>query len=324
MAKTEPRGGRNNPRTLSTSCLKTDKNNKGIILLIVLFLIVLLASLILQFQFSMKTERRIAEHRVDALTASYKLRSKVELIKMSLFKDLPLSIPKEDEEEGSEESSQKVTPEEILGIKLYDASSRININHIINKKGKVNQPVKRSIEILLRDIGSDPSIADMIIDFIDPDEKGHHETDESINRPFQNITELALIPGIPSEVLQRESKEDSLRLFDLLTVFSKGKININTAPREVLNAILLNPTNEDAVLNIIEQREIKPFKGVGDIYQIKGVSRGMFGYFEKNLIAKPTVFIAEITVTENRITKNATAVFERGEKGVSLLFYKEE
>ena len=297
----------------------------GVILIIVLFLIVLLAVLVLQLQFSMKVERRIAQNRADALATSYDLRSRLEMARLAILRDVPLPPPDESlDTEPTEEMQMALGFKEVTGIELRDASSRLNVNNIVGRGGKPDPDVMRTLENLLSDMDADPTIAEVMVDFIDPDTEGEHETEDALNRPFQNITELALVPGMPRHVLERADPEDPPRLYDLLTVFSRGRININTAPAEILMAMLVDPPNEEAIANIIERRREIPFETVRALYEVKGVSQGMFGGMERLLTTKPSVYIADITATRGDITRTAFAVFERKKDTVHLLFYREQ
>ena len=69
------------------------------------------------------------------------------------------------------------------------------------------------------------------------------------NRPLSSISELALIPGMTLERLARISR------FVKASPSSYSKINVNTAPLEVLQAIRFEP---DQISDIIQQRLGKP------------------------------------------------------------------
>jgi type II secretory pathway component PulK len=311
-------------RTCGATCAR---DQDGIILIIVLFLALILSIVILQFQFVISVEKAIAQNRVESAKALYSVRSKVEIAKLAIIKGIPAAQPVPDQEH-SEETEEAVPRPKIPGITITDASSRLNINLMIERNGTVNEKMKTAVENLLNEIGQDPKIADAIADCIDKDTqagKDKAEQEDFPNRPLQNITELGIIKDIPPETLTPKTEGDeSVKLYDYFTVFSKGKININTAPREVLLAILKNPTYEKAVDNIIKLRASKPFESVAELYTVDGASRGMFDSFEVKLTIKPTIFIAEISVTEGRITKQARAVFEKQRNSVRLLFYQEE
>lgn len=297
---------------------------QGIILIVVLFLILILGIVILQFGVLVKYEKTIAANRAGYLKAMYTVESKLETAKLAILKQKSPSVSRTDELTERESGTGGLTRKTAIpGVTITDASSRLNINMIVDRRGKVNDGLKVALENLLTEIDGDPGLVEIIIDFIDRDDDGKHEKG-ALNRPLQNITELGLIPEIQSKNLKKQADDDNPGLFDLLTVFSRGRININTAPRELLISIAVNRTYEKAVANIIERRDEEPFEKINSIYEVPGVSRGMFGDFEKSLITDPSVFIVDVTVKEGNITCRARAVFEKLSRNVRMLFFHAE
>jgi len=91
---------------------------------------------------------------------------------------------------------------------------------------------------------------------------------------FYQIKEKSLLPGgeqIPGS--EKEVEEEPLKpLSTIFTVYTgpgtdKGKININTAPREVLLALHEN-MDEESVDQIIEHRTEEPFESVDEVKKI--------------------------------------------------------
>jgi type II secretory pathway component PulK len=223
----------------------------------------------------------------------------------------------------------------MFGISIIDASSRININLIAGRAGKHDPAILAAVENILLSMDADPDLALQIADFIDSDENGEHEEDYCLNRPLHNLSELGLIRDFPYALLHRKpaikkdteegiQEEPKPTLYDYFTVHSQGRINVNTAPAEVLLAILPNQADEDAVYSIIEEREAVPFKSVTDVFKVQGASRGMFGAFEQKLTVTPSVFIAEAEDVQGPVTRRARAVFRKTGKRLDMIYYHEE
>jgi len=300
------------------------RTRTGIVLLVVLFLVLILGMVILQFGIMVQYEKKIAQNSADSLEASYIIQSKLETAKTAILNTTGLTSRTEPgETEGTESPDSALS-----GVVITDASSRININHIVDTKDKVNTDVMEAVENLFTQTRIEPNISVKIIDCIDRNNKPYDTKGSesgSLNRPFQNLTELGIIEGIPPELLQKNRKDGQPVLDDFLTVFSRGRININTAPREVLNAIIKNRAYEKTVSGIIEQRQIKPFKSVREIYEVPGVSSGMFfDYFKDRLTTVPSVFIVDVEAQVGRVTSRARAVFEKRGKAVHMLFFRKE
>lgn len=86
------------------------------------------------------------------------------------------------------------------------------------------------------------------------------------NSPMQDIRELRNIPGVTTEIFFRNGDRPGLK--DLLTVQGEGFINMNTAPREIVEAIPGPPgysgKKREAYFDALYQ--ILPLKRVGGFY----------------------------------------------------------
>ncbi|RKY37332.1 MAG: hypothetical protein DRP78_01385 [Candidatus Omnitrophota bacterium] len=121
----------------------------------------------------------------------------------------------------------------LLSYKVIDEDSFININ-------TVPELVLRNIMIIFPDIGGE--VIDKII----------------ASRPFNLEREVIDTAGVDKNLFYGDDTAYNPGLKDLITVFSDGKLNVNTASRNVL---MLVPTmNESAADAIIGWRKDNPFK----------------------------------------------------------------
>jgi general secretion pathway protein K len=109
----------------------------------------------------------------------------------------------------------------------------------------------RALEAFFVERGVEDSPVDRILDWIDSDDESRPNGAESDfyqqmdvpygckNGPMDSIEELLMIPGITPDVYWGDPQQDQLPLPELLTVHGhrRGKINVNTAEREVLHAL---------------------------------------------------------------------------------------
>ena len=129
-------------------------------------------------------------------------------------------------------------------VMVSDEESKVNINF-------ASRDVIRGLltSIGLNSMRAD-SISDAIVDWRDQDDSpmlNGAESDyymgldppySSKNSTFHSLEELLLVRGVTPELLNGESQVDGgSKLIDHLTVYGKGKININTADRHVLEAL---------------------------------------------------------------------------------------
>ena len=145
-------------------------------------------------------------------------------------------------------------------VRITDEGGKIDIN-------KGNEILLRGLlsNMELEDEAAD-TIVDSILDWRDPDEDlvrlhgAENDYYMSLPRPykakngdFDSLEELLLVKGMTSELLYGIEGEKK-GLIDSLTVFSKDpRVNINTAPKEVIMAI--PGMSEDYANSIIEVRK---------------------------------------------------------------------
>lgn len=147
---------------------------------------------------------------------------------------------------------------------ITDEYSKINLNALIFED--VDEEVYFHLEMALRVLFSERGMiedpVDAILDWLDSDDivrpQGYESTFYSSlenpyqakNGPMDTIEELLLIPGITADVYFGTGEEAQIPLPELLTVHGhpQGMVNVNTAPQEVLVALLAardDPENPD-------------------------------------------------------------------------------
>ncbi len=127
-------------------------------------------------------------------------------------------------------------------LSIVDEARKININQLVGPNGQVNQQFAQTITTLLTILGIDPTtIVPSLIDWLDPDSvetPGGAESDyylrlvppyEARNGPMPTIGDLRLVRGIDEPTF--------MRLKNFITTTPSVRININTAPPEVMMAV---------------------------------------------------------------------------------------
>ncbi|MCX7916746.1 MAG: general secretion pathway protein GspK, partial [bacterium] len=143
--------------------------------------------------------------------------------------------------------------------------SKINVNKIIDEKGKTNTLLYEITKNLFSILGYSPSLLDYFLDWIDEDSIprpfGGEDFTYTINGfnytpPNRNILvlrEILLINGYTKEILY--GNEEKKGLINFITIYTDGKININTCKGEILNSMGFT---KEQVSKILEEREIHP------------------------------------------------------------------
>ncbi len=222
-----------------------------------------------------------------------------------------------------------------LNITIEDLSGRLQLNSLVNSSGRgggdavaaQNKEVLRRLLLAgdqneMSDEDADMIVA-AIVDWIDDgdQESGIEETESSYyrslepaysarNGPMEFIEELLLIRGITSDLYYGNDAFPGLH--HLVTVHGDdGKININTAPSDVLQALSEDMTTEmvEDLLAFRQQRENKdqlqssgwykdrPWGPVVNIDDIVGIS-GRY-------------FTIQVTAEHNQMSKTLETVVER-------------
>jgi len=154
--------------------------------------------------------------------------------------------------------------------------------YVVDKK--VEKDIMRLIETLdIRGVDAE-EVTPAIVDWMDSDDKGDWEEDAYTrsegsppkNAPLDVLSELLLVEGVTGDLyfgpgqaeiidLEKElsrkewRKRGKVGLRDCLTVCSRTKVNVNTAPPEVLTA-LLEEENESLVKEIVTYTRRDYFK----------------------------------------------------------------
>lgn len=240
--------------------MTTSKEN-GVILIFALWVLVTLSLISLSFAYHRRLELEITEFRCDREKAYYLAQAGVNLALTALRTDVndydALNEPwhlhpvlGEDILRGEEEEEEEKT------FADEDEETVMVSYSVIDEEGKLNINLVPQ-DFLDRLPGMDEALVATICDWRDPDtipsflgaEQSYYQ---NLNPPYlckdgflDIIEELLLVKGMTSELFYGEvingsdtfSSQLQPGLCDLLTVYSDGHINLNTAPLAVLQTI---------------------------------------------------------------------------------------
>ncbi|MEW6714611.1 MAG: hypothetical protein AB1306_05930 [Nitrospirota bacterium] len=218
-------------------------SQRGIALIMVLWVLTILMVLVLSFTYMTRTETDAAISFRDGVAGKFLAEAGIQRAVIEIFyrNDTPQT-------EESKVWRKDGTPYRV------DTDNGGCLVSITDESGKVD--INRASEVILRGLfrglgleDEDADIAvDSILDWKDADDLHRlhgAESDYYMSLPnpykaknagFETLEELIMIRGITPEILYGEVGKRGV--IDLLTLYSNtGKINLNTAPREVLLAI---------------------------------------------------------------------------------------
>ncbi len=214
----------------------------------------------------------------------------------------------------------------LLDIDLADESGRLALNAIVYKNGKINEEYYSMYVRLLDELGLPASLADTLADWIDADDSPRRDGAENADyyersdppyrtagRPLASVGELYLVKGY--------GREEVKRLRPFVTVYTDGKININTAPLEVIEALSPEVT-ADLARNVISYRKGMPFQQTSEIRKVSGFEQLGFN-LQSRITVKSSTFRALLTARLGRARSLAEAVFREDEKASATMYYRQ-
>lgn len=213
---------------------------------------------------------------------------------------------------------------EYVFITIVDEGGKINLNSLTSDKG---YPQERMIAIfrrLLENLDLDSNLADAVIDWTDPNsaplasgaEGAYYQSLEPPyavkNSRFDSVDELYFVKDFTPEVIAKIKPH--------ITVWSSGKININTATRLVLLSLDESMTAELAD-NIIRFRAERPFMKTTDIKKAPGME-DLYPNIALDIDTKSDHFFVTSTATFDETTRTIVSVYHRPSARLNVVYHK--
>jgi general secretion pathway protein K len=264
---------------------------RGIALLATMLAVALMTLLVVEFTTSAALGYRAAANQADELRACYLARSGVEVGLAILEQSAQTSNSPNN---GSPNSPNNGSPAParydsfdqlwarpsppipvdggLLATSIVDDDRKINVNLYLNAKTHQPDPIWAPIIVrLLSNLEVSPDLLPILTDWLDPDSiesAGGAEADyyltlsppyEPRNGPMPTIYDLRMLKGMDDATF--------FKLSGYLTAASgQPRVNVNTAPPEVLAALAPELENNQALVEaIVKARAIEPFTAITDL-----------------------------------------------------------
>ena len=229
-----------------------------------------------------------------------------------------------------------------VSITILDTLSRLKLNDIVDGQGAVvDQPdvedpkdrVYRLLTLIPDKETSDNDLMEALIDWLDhapPEqaETGRFETNAK-NAPLYTMKELLLAPGFTPAVLYGWSQEDGAPVPGLVQFLTSrwgdGRVNVNTAPLEVLQALSPHMTLERAQI-LANYRAQTPFANVQEVANLLADWPGFPDDVGSLIVTRSPHFTVDLvstigkTETARGSIRHAIAYVLRGQDQTSVLF----
>lgn len=223
------------------------------------------------------------------------------------------------------------TKEGKIMIQIEDEDRKFNPNYLL-KDEKTDKWHLEQFERLLRIIEADGNTANMVIDWIDKDSQltlpgGMESAVNGINRKNSNmdsVEELLYFINKKEDFYGKNGKDKYCTgLNNLLTVYGNGKININTASKEILMSLDPAITDQIASLMLKRQKE-KPFKNINELMDMPGINVDNLYNIQQLADVKSSYYKIRITVDLGEIKPSFLCVINRKEDNLKPILWKVE
>lgn len=319
-------------------------NRRGIALILTILIVGLIVSLTLHFNTSMRSNLYAAANLSDGIKLGCIARSGFDGARAVLHEDRfsgNVDTLRElwAQSAALSESAAILFDEGKVFVEIRDLSGGIQINQLVDDKGKYNEVQKGLLLRFLNspEFGLEPdeaeNIVDALKDWIDSDNEvtrfgaedsyyqGLEKPYRCKNAPLEFLEELGLVRGITQELLYGSAEKPGILPY--LSPYGAGRININTADPVVLRA-LSDRIDEDLVEAMVAYRDDED-NDLSDAAWYKKVP-GMSDVNIPDSLLTTSSTHFEI-VSEGRkepMRKRITGAVERNEKTVKILSFRVE
>jgi general secretion pathway protein K len=223
-------------------------------------------------------------------------------------------------------------------FQIKDESGKINLN-ALNSSDKILR--RRTLEILeklFKRKSLSLGLVSYLRDWVDRDsDEGESGAEKSYyrslpepfdikNQELDSLAEISLVRGFTNKVLASLEFEVRAGIPDLginrfFTVFSDGRVNLNTADRQILEDLTEDfPSN--FVQELLERRETDPIQKIEEIKTMAGMSEGLYNKISPLLTVKSNYFSVISEATSGRIKKRLVAIIKKEGKRARIIFWR--
>lgn len=303
-------------------------------MIITLLVITTLTGLAVAFSEDSNVELRLAAYSLHGYRAEEIARSGVQFALAALDQDEEREMDslREPWAELEKEGLPANLPEGgSLSLKVLDENGKININLLINENGEIDEARTQQVRRLFSVLGLEEKLVDPILDWLDKDDMEQMDGAESYyyrnlpepyscgNGPFLTMGQVLLVKGMRALPLSEDKPSDSI--LNYFTIYSDGKININTAPLEVLQS--LSARMDKALAQaIIDYRKDEDFERIDDLKNVPGVGGEVYNEIKGGITVKSSAFFLEAQGRFQEAQRRIRTVFLRETEKIKPIYWQ--
>jgi general secretion pathway protein K len=322
---------------------------RGVALVLVLWVIMVLSLLIAGFAFTMHVETQVVSFNRKQVKAEMLARSGIEIAKWMLVEaeksatNLGVTALNQTWATNVEWYVDHELGEGKFNVQVFDEQSKLPINRM--SEGQLRQVM----ELLQVEASDSDVIVDSIVDWIDENdlhqlngaESDYYESltppYRAKNGPMDRVEELLLVRGVTPELffgLPAEGDEPARPgLKDIFTTYTTGQVNVNTASRIELQSLL--GLDDVQVQSLLAHRDgIDGIPGTDDDQPFRAASEalGMVNVTDPKVrqqmqqmtTVKSSFFVIKSTGEVGGVKRTITAVVRRQGDQIAIASWNEK
>lgn len=299
------------------------RGERGVALVLTLLVLSVLVVVVAQLSFSTKLDVKIASNYRADVQNQYAVRAGVAYAKLFLKQDFEVAPDVDSLQETWAKTFEPIMVGDVeLMLWIEDEDRKFNLNSLIDPRGAVNTRGKDQYTKLLKVLRiGDNTLVPRLVDYLDKDTEGLFEHNAK-NNFLYTAREVRRLEGYTDDVLfgDLETQSSPLGLLPLVTTWSTGQVNVNTASIEVLECIHADMTR-DAAEAIVHWRTAGSSTGKanvfqtlpGDLNKVPGLKSDLTKKIAPLLTVKSSVFLAHLRARRGSLERRMQAVLRREE-----------
>ena len=201
---------------------------------------------------------------------------------------------------------------------------------------QVDKDLDTRLRSLISQLGGKPEIVDALIDWLDPDNDttGSDGAEDDYykqqgyrckNGPLDSLDELLLVRGFDNELLTDKNLKSYLTIAP-----TDGKVNLNTAPIQVLYAVLgtqtsnlAQPMSQSTIQDLVRYRDEHDLKNVTDMTSAVKISQDQASAVTPLVKVNSAFFTVNSRYTIGNVVKNVEALLKRSGTTVTTISWRD-
>lgn len=213
-------------------------------------------------------------------------------------------------------------------FEVHDESSKMNLNALASANATIRGVTEAALKRMFRELALDASVVDALRRLAE-EEAGTAPQEQGKAEPkpiLRSLSEVRLIRRFTPAVLRTLGFREPAGVIETdwserLTIYSDGRINVNTA-----GPFLLRQLSEELtdlfIQDLIDRRKERPVENLAELKLMPGMTEPLYNKLAPSLTVQSRFFSVTAEASSGRVRKRLTAVLEKGKDGVALLYWR--